>query len=153
MKITISVPEDVVEKLKLNHGVVLDVQSIAGLIAGAEATVVEEDKMFPREHVIERLKLLGDTMVTPKVAASVILMPKVIDRKMCASSNVQSYGYDQFSKTLAVMFKGTPTEYRYLNVDSERFNELEESKSKGKVIHGVKILCPCIKVPEGGIAG
>jgi hypothetical protein len=151
MKLTINVPTEVVDQLKLQHGVVLDVQSIAGIIAGAQATVVEEGKEITVEHIIERLKLLGGEYVQAKVAASVIFMPKTLGRKLCESSNVQSYGYHQFSKCLAVMFKGSGVEYRYLNVEKEKYDELESSKSKGKLIHGIKIQHICIKMPEGGL--
>jgi hypothetical protein len=76
---------------------------------------------------------------------SLFFMPSTIELKACDSSNVASYGYSEGSQTLAVTFKGGPTQYRYLGVPKAVFEVLNQSDSKGRSIAEIKVRYACIK--------
>ena len=105
------------------------------------------------EEVIEkfigqRLNLLRDNdAVSKRQLRSLFFMPMKISLIMCESSNVSAYGYNERSKTLAVVFKGGG-EYRYLNVDKTAYDFLLKSPSKGKAITAIKIKHGFVQIPK-----
>ena len=50
----------------------------------------------------------------------------------CTSSNIQAYGYDAASQTLAVQFVGSGSTYHYPGVPAEKYAEMQAAESKGR---------------------
>ena len=50
------------------------------------------------------------------------------------SSQIEAAGYDAASRTLAIVFKGTPATYQYQNVPPEKWQEFESAPSKGAFV-------------------
>lgn len=75
---------------------------------------------------------------------SLLDCPDEIPVKECASSNVAAYGYHEESGTLKVIF-ANGTEYRYLAVKKNHFENLEKSDSKGREIAFIKQVFAGIK--------
>jgi hypothetical protein len=81
----------------------------------------------------------------PAEILSYATMPIRIEAKKCLSSNVEAYGYDKQSRTLKVVFSGG-SEYRYLCVPEQLYQDLDKADSKGSFVAIVKRMCKAIRV-------
>jgi len=59
--------------------------------------------------------------------------PKAIPMTPCKSSQVESYGFDAESRTLALKFR-SGGEYHYFEVSHETFEQLKTCESVGKFL-------------------
>lgn len=86
-------------------------------------------------------------------------MPKftAIPMQPCRSSQIQAFGYDADTKTLAIRFAGNKTNpdgtvYTYSNVPADVYAEFEAAESKGQFfgqrIKGNAHRFPFIKIDE-----
>lgn len=55
-----------------------------------------------------------------------------IPLKACDSSQIQSYGYDAATKTLAIHFRAGKNVYTYPGFEPEQFAAFDGSESKGR---------------------
>lgn len=69
--------------------------------------------------------------------SSLLLMPLRITQEQCQSSNVQSFGLDQTSGVISVIFKNGG-EYRYLALSEGMMIALQRSGSKGVAVASIK---------------
>jgi hypothetical protein len=58
-----------------------------------------------------------------------------MERTPVKSSNVESVGYDEETKTLEVQFKGSHKVYQYSGVESQTHADLMGAESIGKFVH------------------
>lgn len=61
-------------------------------------------------------------------------MSGAIQMRSCASSQIDSYGYDADTATLAVKFNNGGT-YHYADVPPDVFAEMEQAPSVGSFLH------------------